>query len=141
MSSEQQYFLWADDVPIAFTVNDLDEWVVDGANLIEMVRSIVWQQQQGDFSPEGAITPQQAIESIVDVVSLYRPGVDEKVLPGWVKDSCPVCDSSGNELGRAGLCSCGHAIDAHQTGEGPWSGFCGGEVDSGGCECESPEVK
>jgi hypothetical protein len=55
-------------------------------------------------------------------------------------------------------CDCGHLLTAHQTGEGPWTGFCGGTVGSmedgdaiasclaGGlaatdpCACESPTV-
>ena len=35
----------------------------------------------------------------------------------------------------ASLCECGHEIAAHQTGEGPWTGFCGADMD---CPCESP---
>jgi hypothetical protein len=31
-------------------------------------------------------------------------------------------------------CVCGHELVAHQTGQGPWTGFCGGR----GCDCEAP---
>lgn len=32
------------------------------------------------------------------------------------------------------VCACGHDYGAHQTGEGPWTGFCG----ASGCDCEAP---
>jgi len=31
-------------------------------------------------------------------------------------------------------CTCGHPVDGHQTGDGPWTGFCG-DPD---CKCELP---
>lgn len=33
-----------------------------------------------------------------------------------------------------GTCECGHALSGHQTGEGPWTGFCADHD----CKCESP---
>lgn len=38
------------------------------------------------------------------------------------------------------LCSCGHPVASHQTGTGPWTGFCyalaSGDDE---CECERPD--
>lgn len=41
-----------------------------------------------------------------------------------------------------GTCRCGHPVAGHQTGEGPWTGFCyatnAGDYSSD-CDCERPE--
>jgi uncharacterized lipoprotein YmbA len=36
------------------------------------------------------------------------------------------------------LCGCGHPVDDHQTGTGPWTGFCGHLEVECGCEAVSP---
>lgn len=33
------------------------------------------------------------------------------------------------------MCTCGHRVDDHQTGAGPFTGFCAGYD----CKCEAPE--
>lgn len=50
------------------------------------------------------------------------------------------------------MCDCGHPIDQHQTGDGPWTGFCYGTLREIGdpipdgldpdepCSCEGPMI-
>jgi hypothetical protein len=40
------------------------------------------------------------------------------------------------EAGQDIDCDCGHPISEHQTGSGPWTGFCG----QSDCDCEQPTV-
>jgi len=43
------------------------------------------------------------------------------------------------------ICECGHRVDQHQTGEGPWTGFCyalpeDGQLTGEACQCERPTI-
>lgn len=46
-----------------------------------------------------------------------------------------------NPYGDAGgtYCVCGHLVGEHQTGEGPFTGFCYGDPDNS-CKCEAFEL-
>ena len=134
----EQYFLWDDDVPIRFDVTEQGQWVIDGGQLLEMARSVIWEFQQGDRSLAGPMPPQQAVESITSLMALYIPAYDTAILPGWIRESSPICDERGQpvDVENDPLCTCGHPVSAHQTGDGPWTGFCG----QSDCDCEAPEV-
>lgn len=62
--------------------------------------------------------------------------------PTWSDGPVPLCARCGLVLEVAGdalvvpfdTCACGHPRDGHQTGKGPWTGFCG-DPD---CKCEEP---
>lgn len=63
----------------------------------------------------------------------------------WIKDvDAPAtvhehgdvtCSKCGERL-LLEVCNCGHLFREHQTGEGPWTGFCGGN--DAECECVWP---
>lgn len=131
------YFLWDDDVPVRADLTEQGQWVIDGTNLIEMARSVIWEFQQGDRSLAGPMTPQQAVESITNLMALYVPWADSAVLPDWIRESSPICDDQGRpvDIEDDPLCDCGHLFSLHQTGDGPWAGFCYAGDD---CKCERP---
>jgi len=136
--NQQQYFSWDDDVAIPFTlVNDRRR--VTGTALLQMVHAALWHAQSGDFSPK------QTIETTVELTGCYQPLSDEAILPAWVND-LDECDEDGNDLDPATrYCDCGHAINAHQTGDGPWTGFCyalpkDGQLTGESCQCERPTI-
>lgn len=133
---DQQYFIWTDDAdPIPFHVNDLGEWVVSGDSLIYMVRVLTGIYEQGDSSPVGPLTPQHVLEQIQDLIGVYQPQADYSILPDeFNATNYSLCTKDGREIhgSVSGVCSCGHAMGDHQTGEGPWTGFCG----VADCECD-----
>jgi hypothetical protein len=70
----------------------------------------------------------------VTVATILERDLETSVVaPG---QRCPTCRETilDDDVTPVPLCVCAHPIAAHQTGEGPWTGFCG-DLD---CECESP---
>jgi len=97
-----------------------------------MAQSVIHHWALGDASPIGPLQPVDVINDISHLFGLHQADTDEAILDS--SGDYPLCDEDGNDIEASPLCSCGHAIDEHQTGEGPWTGFC---FDPD-CKCEQP---
>jgi hypothetical protein len=97
------------------------------------------------LDPEYGIPPD---EECVCAAFVFEPGPHDHLaevawhdLPGLGRT--PVCGTCGLILEAAGdaivvpfdTCVCGHPVTTHQTGFGPWTGFCFHDPE---CECEEP---
>lgn len=115
-------FQWDDEVVINATEDDIGTVYVDDANLLEMLRTVIWRSQVGNADLH--LNPTEAVEQIADLVRVRGDGITD-VSP-WVADDMAIHVEP--------FCTCGHPLDEHQTGEGPWSGFCYDHD----CKCERP---